>query len=802
MVGGATSLHPLARMMRRWSRRRSLLAVDVFLGSISVLCVLEVGLGHALAGWSPLFVSVVVTSAAALTVRAAMTRSLKAPDVEFDSSASRFEIALGDSGFAALSGLGEDVLDRARLADALESLVAAPREHPLTLGLAGPWGSGKTTILNELASRLRRRGYVVVQFDAWNFREPAQVVDGYFRSLETALRDWAFLPGLRTTIGKLARGVSSAASDRLGRLTALVYPTTPTKTVNELRADISDALRSLDRPVIVIVDDLDRLDEAELIAALRSIRLIAELRLVHVIAYDRAEVARLLFPSDATGTRARDYMAKIINVELAMPVSARDRQVALLNFEMRGLWDALGPEEARQLEGKLRGGLLSAVLRLLPTPRDIKRVVAATAWMWDRLAPHVNLLDLFLLNLIQCRCPAVYDSIVARPEWFIRLRWGDDVELVARQAEHEAAAKNYADELRRESPDGEATIRILKEMFPGNGAFSRASTVVTAPEARRAHRIFHPDVFGRYFRLGLRRNEISESVVEQTLGRIRALGPGVARQEALSGFIRANGDEDQVRQIVDQWDIVHEDIKTADDAALTRDVVFGICGALTYIPGDPDELIAPRKVMSYEALGLIGTLSNASETEGLAVEIAETLDDFEFLGDLVFYAIDAEAQRRSEMFGKHVPDGARLRAILDRRMAERYREGDGPLTTATYGELVTAAYRVTPHSLDEFFVRDLRANPKRLSTLLKLAVGVGRAQTSGEYRVFRADLGSLDEHVDLQEVYGAVESAARGDWTDEDRALFDVLAEWVSEHCISDHGVAGDADGDAPTTPA
>jgi len=781
----------LSATMRRWSRRRDALAADAFVAAFAALLLLQTAEGWCLPGWTPVLLVLAGVSSVALLGRLVMTSRLRSPNTQIDAATSRFQIALGDSGFAALPGLGDDLLGRVPLADALQSLVAYPREQPLTLGLTGPWGSGKTTILNELAARLRRDGYIVVQFDAWNFREPGRVVDAYFRYLDGALRQWAFLPGLRSIIAKLARGVSSVASDRIGKFTSLVVPESTTGTVTELRADLADALRALGRQVIVIVDDLDRLDEPELTAAFRAIRLIAELKLVHVVAYDRSELARILFPSDPTGRRSRDYIAKVVNIELALPVPARDRQIDLLNYELRGLWDALGPEEARALEAKLRGAVLNAVLRSLSTPREVKRVVAATAWMWDRLHPHVNLLDLFLLNLLQSRHPSVYDTITAHPEWFVHLRWEGDLSVALRREDHEAAAKRYAERLLAEDSDGDSVLTLLGELFPTNVAFKKHRTAISAAESRREHRLFHPDIFWRYFQLGLRPNEIGEVVIEQTFAAIRETPAGTERQQAVTRFLVCGGDEGQMRQVIDQWDIVDDGIRTADDPALTRDIVLGIARALPEIPGNPDELIAPRKAMSYEAMELMGGLPLQADTDSLAVEIAETSDDVEFLGDLVFYARDAELQRRSETFGKHAPDGDALRTILDRRLLERYEAGQGPLTTAKFGELIAAVYRVTPNSLDDYFVRDVETAPKSLLRLLDLAIGMSGGSNTKQYRAFRVDLNSLGEHVDLARLNTAIEKVSLSDWSVTNQAILGVFKNWIAGRGDIDDEPAG-----------
>lgn len=49
--------------------------------------------------------------------------------------------------------------------------LAATERPPLTIGVFGPWGSGKSSVLKIAASKLRSRGEAVVELDAWKHAE-------------------------------------------------------------------------------------------------------------------------------------------------------------------------------------------------------------------------------------------------------------------------------------------------------------------------------------------------------------------------------------------------------------------------------------------------------------------------------------------------------------------------------------------------------------------------------------------------------------------------------------------------------
>ncbi len=64
-----------------------------------------------------------------------------------------------------------DLLGFDYLVDSLEVLLTEPRLLPLTVGVLGDWGSGKTSLLQMVGERLGASGeYVVVSFSPWRYQ--------------------------------------------------------------------------------------------------------------------------------------------------------------------------------------------------------------------------------------------------------------------------------------------------------------------------------------------------------------------------------------------------------------------------------------------------------------------------------------------------------------------------------------------------------------------------------------------------------------------------------------------------------
>lgn len=103
--------------------------------------------------------------------------------------------------------LSDDRLGRGDFAKAVAGIVRAPRNDGLVvIGIEGPWGAGKSSVLSMAASELardRRNRAVVVS--AWRTSSQDQFLSNLSYSLTTALRrDWQGAP-LRIALAKLMR---------------------------------------------------------------------------------------------------------------------------------------------------------------------------------------------------------------------------------------------------------------------------------------------------------------------------------------------------------------------------------------------------------------------------------------------------------------------------------------------------------------------------------------------------------------------------------------------------------------------
>jgi predicted KAP-like P-loop ATPase len=252
----------------------------------------------------------------------------------------------------------EDQLDRAefsaRLADRICALDAPSGG---VVAICGPWGTGKTSTLN-LAKRRLRDAYdlQILDFNPWLFASADQLVQRFFAELSTFFRHdqsvgqrvaehleaYATVVVPQLSPLAFARGYVSSSGTVARLLAWLLRRRQPvTRSLAETRDELERDLQRLAKPVIVVLDDLDRLQPDELVEVLRLVRLTAKLpHVVYVMAFDWQQVQASL---DATGINGGPYLEKIIDLRLDLPIPSQGLLLQLLASHLPSLSASNGP---------------------------------------------------------------------------------------------------------------------------------------------------------------------------------------------------------------------------------------------------------------------------------------------------------------------------------------------------------------------------------------------------------------------------------------------------------------------------
>ena len=269
-----------------------------------------------------------------------------------------------------------DFLNFNETAESIKDLITEKELMPISIGVFGDWGAGKSTILELTKASLEsdEQEYIQVHFDAWTFqgyddakaalletiastlvkkaaddknlsakaKEFAGRIDkirlmGLLMDGGAALAGIPTMGGIQKIMGLFSggddgeldvddvKGAVDGAKDVAKKNKGLIKDNksfSPPKEIKEFRKAYSDLLKEFDKPLIVYVDNLDRCSPFNAISTLEAIRLFLFLpNTAFVIAADE-DMIRLAVPEYHKGASQRhqtDYLDKLIQIPVHVP---------------------------------------------------------------------------------------------------------------------------------------------------------------------------------------------------------------------------------------------------------------------------------------------------------------------------------------------------------------------------------------------------------------------------------------------------------------------------------------------------
>jgi hypothetical protein len=407
-----------------------------------------------------------------------------------------------------------------------EDLRQAPRDSGFVVAVTGQWGEGKTSLINMVANLLRESGDAeIVYFNPWLFSGTEQLVDHFFDELAGQLRETGSTRLSRVgaaleRYGHIVRPmravpvvgeVLGASGDLALGVAEGLTPDQPTARARA--ADLRKRLVELDRRIVVVVDDLDRLRPDEIIDVMRLVRLVGDFpNLVYLLAFDRPIVEMALGSDDRR--RGRTYLEKIVQVSHQLP-QVRDQ--ALTSLLTEDLSAAIGDTSKYRFDAEhFKNVFWGGTRQLFQTVRDVRRYINVLPATLELVGDEVDLGDVLALEGLRVFVPDAFSLIADNPEAFTtpsRAGYG-----LREEEENEAA-----EVVRRavEAASDRFNIRfVIQELFPSASRHLGGSHYGTDWLAtwRRQCRVANPDVFAVYLQRrvppGTVRAAVAEAVFE------------------------------------------------------------------------------------------------------------------------------------------------------------------------------------------------------------------------------------------------------------------------------------------------
>lgn len=315
------------------------------------------------------------------------------------------------------------------IVDSINQVVSSDHDC-VVYGIYGKWGEGKTSLMNFIKERLliqgKKDGINIVEFNPWLVNNDEALLREFFKSImndpdETIRRAFqkygslaifasktiinAAVPGLGSALAKGIKWAKTALDDSQD-------------TLNELKKKASAAIVASGRHLVIMIDDVDRLDKEEIHAMLRLIRQVADFKnCIYIVAMDVDMVAKSIGDYHGKGSTqdGRKFLDKIVQVPISLP---RIPQSNMRNLIINDLGNILEDYTEKEMVAEIT----NAVESFISTYRELRRYCNQLSFVLPHLKDEVNIKELCMIEAIkmvntesynriqECRSPLMHEE--------------------------------------------------------------------------------------------------------------------------------------------------------------------------------------------------------------------------------------------------------------------------------------------------------------------------------------------------------------------------------------------------------
>ena len=426
----------------------------------------------------------------------------------------------------------DDFLNRKRFSQHLgKALLDWKEKESLVIAIYGEWGSGKSSVINLASENIEKSDNenkpTIIEFNPWIFSEENSMGQHFFneiakeleirndtekdKRLARKLKFYASLLSL-TPEENLLAGLSSKALLVLGLIgisssQIINWLNIPiswiqnilliggfllvlielfkgylakfanyfekkaeyySKSVSEIKKEIKKELIDRHKKLVIVIDDIDRLNQSEIRQIFRLVRVNADFpNTIYLLAFDRKIIEKNL--EEQVGVSGKDYLNKIVQVNFDVPFAKPSKISTFLFKELDRILSVL-PESAQkyfeQDDPYWANVYHSGFKDFFKNIRDVKRFASSLEFnisqMYQGNVMEVNPIDFIAIEAIRVFAPDFYLFMRDKSTLFTSTDRNDrsPMDNNPRKDEIEKALNELPNETK------ESVLELLKRLFP------------------------------------------------------------------------------------------------------------------------------------------------------------------------------------------------------------------------------------------------------------------------------------------------------------------------------------------------
>jgi len=304
----------------------------------------------------------------------------------------------------------EDILDYDNdVKQLVEQLKIISSEYSYSVGITSSWGTGKSSYLNMLKHYLRiNNDFIIIDFNPRHSYTPQDIQKDFFSVLQSKLKKYDY----RFTY--IFKNYLKALSIIESKFLSSLFELHKIWDVKSEKEKLNDLIAQIDKRIVIIIEDFDRLLADEIIEVFKLIDANASFtNFIFITAYDKKHINKII--GETYSNEEAFFSDKFFTIEVPIPKRPYDK---IFNYLIETLTDKLHirKEEVEKYEIVLANHI-EVLKKYLTTLRDVKRFLNLFIRSYQQVEGEVEFRDYFLIRIIQYKNEEEYVKLYKK-EYF------------------------------------------------------------------------------------------------------------------------------------------------------------------------------------------------------------------------------------------------------------------------------------------------------------------------------------------------------------------------------------------------
>lgn len=271
----------------------------------------------------------------------------------------------------------------------------------------------------------------------------------------------------------------------------------------KIHKELCKILSNLDKKLVIIIDNLDRLDSSELFLIFKLVRLCSDFpNFVFILAFDREQVRKLIELQHVDS----DFLEKIIQIDIELPIIDQNDIDSFVISNLDKLFSEISLRIPRGTKESFFDFYYQAISNyLIKDLRSAKRYLNSVVFSIPLVMEEVDIADFLILEVLRVFYPMIYAKLPGYKKELTDFEFGSmDGYLRTQRLELKKGLREWISRELPNKKEAQNWEKLIGFLFPSFGAYitnpTNPSNFYLRDEYMAHQRICADQFFDTYFK--------------------------------------------------------------------------------------------------------------------------------------------------------------------------------------------------------------------------------------------------------------------------------------------------------------